>query len=147
MSREVQVISGKMRQTFSEDEKRRIVGDSYASPLGLNQFARKMGISPASLSQWRKLFPKSAYETSFNSGVPFVPVSKLPIHEGKIMSFDEIFVHYEKLKSENEQLKAQGVSQELETLKAENAKMKAEFSHFKSYAMTKIFELEAPKYA
>lgn len=58
MSKEVQVISGRMKQLCGEDQKRKLVEESYESGLSLNQFAKERGISPASLCQWRKKFPE-----------------------------------------------------------------------------------------
>lgn len=54
MSKEVAVISGKMRQQFDEAAKKKIVADSLTSNLSLNQYAKKVGVSPATLCQWRK---------------------------------------------------------------------------------------------
>lgn len=58
MSKEVQVISGRMKQICGEEQKRILVEASYASGLSLNQFAKERGISPASLCQWRKKYPE-----------------------------------------------------------------------------------------
>lgn len=54
MSKEIAVITGRSRQIFSEEEKRRMVSEFSQSNLSLNQFAKKMGISPAALCLWRK---------------------------------------------------------------------------------------------
>lgn len=90
MSKEVEVISGRMRQTYSDSAKRRLVEESYASSLSLNQFARKAGISPATLCQWRKVFK--------NGDCTFEP----PTIEG----YEELRLENQKLKQEVFKLKA-----------------------------------------
>lgn len=57
MSKEVQVVTGRMKMISNDQTKRNIVRESYESGLSLNQFAKDRGISPASLCQWRKKFP------------------------------------------------------------------------------------------
>ncbi len=57
MSKEVQVISGRMKQLCGDEQKKKLVLESYESGLSLNQFAKERGISPASLCQWRKKYP------------------------------------------------------------------------------------------
>lgn len=57
MTKEVQVISGNMKQLCNDDTKKKLVIESYSSELSLNQFAKQKGISPASLCNWRKKFP------------------------------------------------------------------------------------------
>lgn len=66
MSKEVQVVSGKMKMECSEQTKRQIVAESYESGLSLNKFARERGISPATLCLWRKKFPQAEYFTDDN---------------------------------------------------------------------------------
>lgn|SRR5678815_1286779 len=61
MSKEVQVIAGRMKQLCGDDQKRKLVQESYESGLSLNQFAKQRGLSPASLCQWRKKFPMQEF--------------------------------------------------------------------------------------
>jgi transposase-like protein len=144
MSKDVQVISGKVRSMTQENERRRIVEESYASSLSLNRFAKKMGISPSTLCQWRKAFKDGGDCTKEEpTFVPMVPVSKCITTEGRMPNIDEILSEYQRLKLENEALKATDV----EALRTENAKLKAEFSKFKAYAMSKIYEYESQNYA
>jgi transposase-like protein len=63
MSKEVQVISGKMKMISGEETKKKLVLESYDSGLSLNQFAKQRGISPASLCQWRKKYPMGDFGT------------------------------------------------------------------------------------
>jgi transposase-like protein len=56
MTKDVEIVRGKMRQSFTDDEKRRIVADSLSSDLSLNQFAKRVGIAPPTLCVWRKRF-------------------------------------------------------------------------------------------
>lgn len=58
MSKEVQVIAGRMKQICGDDQKRKLVQESYESGVSLNQFAKQRGLSPASLCQWRKKYPQ-----------------------------------------------------------------------------------------
>jgi transposase-like protein len=81
MSKEVEVVAGKVKMILSEDAKKKLVLESFESGLGLNQFARQRGISPASLCQWRKKYP--------------------------IESMDDSQVDIESLKAENESLKSE----------------------------------------
>ncbi len=62
MSKEVTVIRGKMRQSFSEEEKRRIVAESQHSELSLNKFAKSVGIAAPTLSVWRRQLKHSCAE-------------------------------------------------------------------------------------
>lgn len=59
MSKELTVVTGKMRQSYAEEEKRRIVAESYQSGLSLNKFAARAGIAPPTLCLWRKQFKSS----------------------------------------------------------------------------------------
>lgn len=103
MSKEVQVISGKMRQEFSLDEKKRIVSESYASDLSLTRFARQVGISAPTLCVWRKRFKGQVRETSWSEPTP--------------MSLEDVL-------AENHALK-----QEVQTLKSDVFKLKAFVGH------------------
>ena len=62
MSKEVEIVSGKIKMLSSEETKKQIVLESYESELSLNKFAKQKGISPASLCQWRKKYPNPAGE-------------------------------------------------------------------------------------
>ena len=68
MSKEVQVISGRMKQICNDTTKKQLVQESYSSGLSLNQFAKQRGISAASLCQWRKKFPEQEEYRSNDSG-------------------------------------------------------------------------------
>lgn len=59
MSKEVQVLSGKMKMISNEETKRQIVRESYESGMSLNKFAKERGVSPATLCMWRKKFPQA----------------------------------------------------------------------------------------
>ena len=56
MSKEVTVIQSGKRESFTPEVKKRIVADSYESGKSLNRFSKCMGISPATLSNWRREF-------------------------------------------------------------------------------------------
>jgi transposase-like protein len=122
MSKEVQLVSGRVGQTFSEDQKRKIVDESYASELSLNKFAKRMGISPATLCNWRK---------ALSSDCSREEDRKLSRHLSS--EFHALASH------DNDKA-------EIQKLQNENTALKAEFCKFKAYAMNKIYELEAHKY-
>jgi transposase-like protein len=56
MAKDVQVIRGKFRSVFTDEQKKEIVDKSYESRLSLNAYSKSVGISPASLCNWRKDF-------------------------------------------------------------------------------------------
>lgn len=62
MSKELQVVSGKMKLISSDDTKRKIVMESYESELSLNKFAKERGVSPASLCNWRKKYAPGSHQ-------------------------------------------------------------------------------------
>lgn len=101
MSKEVQVIRGKMRQSFSDEEKRRIVAESQHSELSLTKFAKSVGIAAPTLSVWRKQLKRSCAEdhpqpTHEMSGS--TSLSTLPIESSLLNRMQD-------LESENRQLK------------------------------------------
>src|SRR3954469_20286233 len=116
MNKEVQLVSGRVGQTFSEDQKRKIVDESYASELSLNKFAKRMGISQARLCNWRKAL-SSDYSREEDR--------KLSRHLSS--EFHALASH------DNDKA-------EIQKLQNENTALKAEFCKFKAYAMNKIYE-------
>lgn len=64
MSKEVQVVSGKMKMLSDDQTKRQIVKESYESGLSLNKFAKERGISAASLCMWRKKYSLQDFQPS-----------------------------------------------------------------------------------
>jgi len=64
MSKEVQVVPGRIKMLSNEETKKKLVIESYQSGLSLNQFAKQRGISPASLCLWRKKYPSSEFTST-----------------------------------------------------------------------------------
>lgn len=56
MSKDVQVVAGRMKMISDDETKRQIVKESYESDLSMNRFAKERGISAASLCMWRKKY-------------------------------------------------------------------------------------------
>lgn len=55
-SKELEVIKGRMRQSFSQDERKEIVERSLCTSLSQNQFAKSVGISAPTLVNWKKKY-------------------------------------------------------------------------------------------
>jgi len=68
--RRIEAITGKRRRQWSDEEKARIVSESFAPGANISAVARRHGISGGLLHKWRGQARQAAASTA-----PFIPVT------------------------------------------------------------------------
>lgn len=100
MSKEVTVVKGRIRQQFSDEEKKRLISEFKNSGMSLNAFAKSRGIAPPNLSVWNRKFENMSDEVQDSTESRALEIA----HTHTQTLTQEI---YDALKTENQVLKQQ----------------------------------------
>lgn len=127
----IQVINATVRQTSTVEERRQAVAESYKSGLGLNAFAKRIGISPASLSNWRKKYKHTLDLPSKLPAVYHRQTSGMPAatSEAPPMAVQEIMEPF-------------NMPARVTALEQENQALRAQVFKLQAFVGRKVFELE-----
>jgi transposase len=69
----VEIFRGQMRRRWSEEDKRRLVADTFGPGATVHGVARRHGISPSQLFAWRKRYRVGAGIERVVPALPSVP--------------------------------------------------------------------------
>ena len=69
----VEIYRGQARRRWSEDDKRRLVAETFGPGATVHGVARRHGVSPSQLFAWRKLFRVGARIERAVPALPNVP--------------------------------------------------------------------------
>ena len=69
----VEIFRGQARRRWSEEDKRRLVAETFGPGATVHGVARRRGVSPSQLFAWRKLYQAGAGIERAVPGMPGVP--------------------------------------------------------------------------